>query len=154
MDDLILARAFHVIGVVIWIGGVAMVTAVLLPARFRSLDQHLEAFELIERRFSWIARAMTVLVGATGLYMTWKMHLWDRFSEPSFWWMHAMVCIWFIFSTVLFVAEPLFLHQLFLDRARINPKTTLKVMKTAHWILLIASLLTIGGAVAGSHGWL
>jgi uncharacterized membrane protein len=32
MDDIAIVRAIHVISVVIWIGGVAMVTTVVLPA--------------------------------------------------------------------------------------------------------------------------
>src|SRR5262249_17393224 len=32
VDGIIVARALHVLGVVVWIGGVAMVTTVLLPA--------------------------------------------------------------------------------------------------------------------------
>lgn len=32
MDDVVTARALHVLGVVIWIGGVSMVTTVALPA--------------------------------------------------------------------------------------------------------------------------
>ena len=32
MDDFILARAVHVLSVLLWIGGVAFVTTVLLPA--------------------------------------------------------------------------------------------------------------------------
>jgi uncharacterized membrane protein len=41
IDDVTLARAIHVIAVVFWIGGVAMVTTVLLPAvrRFKSSDE-------------------------------------------------------------------------------------------------------------------
>ena len=35
MVELIVARILHVIGVVLWIGGVAMVTTVLLPATRR-----------------------------------------------------------------------------------------------------------------------
>jgi putative copper export protein len=43
MDDVIIARALHVLGVVIWIGGVAMVTMVVLPALRRG-DLGLIAF--------------------------------------------------------------------------------------------------------------
>jgi uncharacterized membrane protein len=32
MDDLAVARTIHVLAVVLWIGGVAMVTTILLPA--------------------------------------------------------------------------------------------------------------------------
>jgi uncharacterized membrane protein len=34
MDDLTLARALYVLALMHWIGGVSMVTLVLLPARF------------------------------------------------------------------------------------------------------------------------
>ena len=32
MNDLALARVLHLLGVLLWIGGVAMVTTVILPA--------------------------------------------------------------------------------------------------------------------------
>jgi uncharacterized membrane protein len=51
MDPLILARVVHVLGVVIWIGGVAMVTLVLLPIARASVDG-VALFEMVERRFS------------------------------------------------------------------------------------------------------
>jgi uncharacterized membrane protein len=38
MDPAIAARALHVLGVVLWIGGVAFVTTVLLPAVRRIKD--------------------------------------------------------------------------------------------------------------------
>jgi uncharacterized membrane protein len=38
MTDVIIARALHVLGVVIWIGGVWMVTAVVLPGLRRPAD--------------------------------------------------------------------------------------------------------------------
>ena len=109
MDDLALARALHVLAVVIWIGGVAMVTIVVLPAVRRGDlgPNRLQAFEAIERRFSWHARIATLIVGLTGLYMIDRADLWDRFRFAEFWWMHAMVAIWLVFSVLLFVAEPL-----------------------------------------------
>lgn len=32
MDDVVIARALHVLAVVIWIGGVAIATTIVLPA--------------------------------------------------------------------------------------------------------------------------
>ncbi len=32
MNELALARVIHLLGVVLWIGGVAMITTILLPA--------------------------------------------------------------------------------------------------------------------------
>ncbi|MCP4277102.1 MAG: hypothetical protein GY779_12205, partial [Gammaproteobacteria bacterium] len=53
----------------------------------------------------------------------------------------------------LFVLEPLFLHRLFLRRARENPEATFRIIQIMHWLLLTISLITVFGAVVGSHGW-
>lgn len=154
MDELAIARALHVLGVVIWIGGVAMVTSVLLPALRDDPDQtdRLRAFERLERRFAAQARIATLLVGATGFVMTAEMDAWDRFTSAPFWWMHAMVFVWLLFTFVLFVAEPLFLHHLFARWAREAPETAFAWLHRAHWVILTISLVTVFGAVAGTHG--
>jgi len=61
----------------------------------------------VERRFVWQARVATLLVAASGFYMVNRLDLWDRFRAIEFWWMHAMVLLWFIFTLILFVGEPL-----------------------------------------------
>lgn len=77
MDDVVLARALHVLAVVIWIGGVSMATTVALPAICRRDlgEDRLQAFRAIERRFVWQARTAVLIVGATDLYMTWQLDL-------------------------------------------------------------------------------
>jgi uncharacterized membrane protein len=56
MDNLIVARAIHVVGVVLWIGGVAFVTTVLLPGvrRMRNPQERVSFFERIELLLLWI----------------------------------------------------------------------------------------------------
>ena len=158
MDDVVLARALHVLAVVIWIGGVAMATTVALPA-IRRGDlgaDRLKAFEAFERRFAWQARISVIVVGLTGLYMTARLGAWARFAPAQFgqfWWMHAMVCLWLIFALILFVAEPLILHRRFHAWARTTPKSAFAWLNRAHWVLLALALVTIFGAVAGSQGW-
>lgn len=156
MDKAIIARALHVLGVVLWIGGVAFVTTVLLPAvrRMRTPEERVEFFERIEGSFAWQARVTTLLVGATGFYLVQAWELWPRFASPSWWWMHAMVLTWGLFTFMLFVAEPLFLHRKFLESARSDPERTFRRIERLHWVLLTVSLVTVLGAVAGSHGWL
>ena len=155
MDDVILARALHVLAVVIWIGGVAMATTVVLPAVRRGDlgGDRLQAFQAIEHRFVWQARTAVIVVGLTGLYMTWRLDLWDRFQVVTFWWMHAMVCVWLLFAFVLFVAEPFILHRHFRRWATEQPGIAFAWLHRAHWVLLALSLVTILGAVAGSQGW-
>jgi uncharacterized membrane protein len=155
MNDVIFARVLHVLAVVVWIGGVSMATTVLLPTVRHGIlgEKRLDAFEAIERRFIWQARTAVIVVGLTGLYMTERLGLWDRFRLADFWWMHAMVCVWFLFTFILFVAEPLLLRRHFRLRTTARPEVVLGRMQRAHWILLILSLLTTAAAVAGSQGW-
>ena len=93
MDDVAIARALHILAVVIWIGGVSMVTTVALPAIRRGDlgGDWLRALGAIEHRFAWQARIAVVIVGLTGFYMSARLDLWDRFRSAQFWWMHAMV---------------------------------------------------------------
>ena len=155
MDEMAIVRAVHVVGVVLWIGGVAFVTTVLLPAirQLKSPEERVEFFESIERSFAWQARASTLLVGVSGFYMTHVWNLWARFSDSAFWWMTAMVGIWLLFSVMLFIAEPLFLHRWFLESAKRQPEVVFRRIERLHRILLVVSLLTVVGAVSGSHGW-
>jgi uncharacterized membrane protein len=154
MDDVTIARVLHVIGVVVWIGGVGFVTTVLLPAvrRMKDPQERVSFFERIEGRFAWQARVTTLLVGASGFYITAVWDLWSRFESAAYWWMHAMVLVWIVFTVMLFIAEPLFLHRWFLVKALEEPEGTFRLIERLHWILLTISTLTVLGAVTGSHG--
>jgi uncharacterized membrane protein len=156
MNDAILARALHVLGVVLWIGGVAFVTTVLLPSvrRLKSPAERVEFFEAIEGRFAWQARFTTLLVGASGFYLAHAWNLWERFRLAGFWWMHAMVFVWAVFTAMLFVLEPLVLHRKLLEMSRTDPERTFRRIEIMHWVLLAISLVTVVGAVAGAHGWI
>jgi uncharacterized membrane protein len=154
MDAWGYARALHVLGVVLWIGGVSMVTLSLLPAAREAggTDNPLELFERVERRFARQSCWTTALVGASGFYLVYSLDLWARFAQPAYWWMAAMVIVWATFTLLLFVLEPLVLHRWFEQRARRDPAGTLRLLLRMHRVLLAASLATIAGAVAGSHG--
>lgn len=155
MNDAIIARALHVLAVVIWIGGAAMATTVVLPAVRRGDlgPDWLHAFKAIERRFVWQARVATILVALTGFYMTERLDLWSRFRSAEFWWMHAMAFVWLLFTFLLFVGEPLILHRRFPKWAAASPAAAFAWLHWIHWLLLALALITIFGAVAGSHGW-
>ena len=154
MTALILARALHVLAVVLWIGGVAMVTTVLLPAirAGTPAPERMRAFHALEHRFARQSRVTTLLAGASGVYMVWRLDAWDRFRSAGFWWMHAMVLTWAVFTLMLFVIEPLFLERLLARRAAVAPEATFRRVEWLHRGLLALGLLTIAGAVAGSLG--
>jgi uncharacterized membrane protein len=133
-----------------------MVTTVLLPAakRLKTPAERVMFFETVERGFALQARITTLVTGLSGLYLVYELDLWQRFARVEFWWMHAMVLVWVLFTLVLFVLEPSFLHRWFSERARHDPEPTFALVTRLHWVLLGMSLVTVAGAVAGSHGYL
>lgn len=155
MEYFTLARVIHVIAVILWIGGVSMVTTVLIPAikKMKLKEERIATFEMIEGKFAKQAKITTLLTGLSGFYMLYVLDGWNRYLDYKFWWIHAMTLVWIIFTLILYVLEPLVLHKIFKKYANENPEKTFRIMHRLHWVLLIISLLTTAGAVAGCHGW-
>lgn len=155
MDDVTLARAFHVLAIVHWIGGMAFVTLVVLPLARHAADPHegLALFESVERRFSAQVRLSVPVAGLSGFYMVERLDAWPRFLDPAQWWLGAMVLLWLLFMTILFVVEPAIGPRL-LEAGRSDPAGLLGRVARAHWLLLGAGAAVAGGAVLGAHGLL
>ncbi len=151
MNDLAIARAIHVLAVVVWIGGVTMVTTVILPVVRRGAGMPM-LLEAVERRFIWQARIATLLAAASGFYMVERLNLWERFQKIEFWWMHAMVLVWLIFTFMLFVGEPLVARMHGDRRTQAVSGRRLVWMQWLHWVLLLLGAITVLAAVAGSQG--
>lgn len=151
----VIARAIHVLGVVLWIGGVAFVTTILLPAikQYTSDEKRLALFEQLEGKFSFQAKFITLATGVSGYIMLDIINGWDRYLYLQFWWMHLMTLVWAIFTLVLFVLEPLFLHQWFRQKAAQDSEKTFNIVHRMHILLLSLSLIAVAGATAGSHGY-
>jgi len=110
----------------------------------------LTAFHAIERRFVWQARAAIIIVVAH-----------DRASRSV-----GQVPLRRLLVDArdgrsvgdlrvgLFVLEPLILDRHLGASAIRRPAATFAWLAALHWLLLTLSLITIVGAVAGSHGWL
>lgn len=151
-DSFTLARVVHVVAVLAWIGGVWFVTFTVMPGIIRSEqpEERLSAFHRIEAGFAPQARWWVLMAGLSGFWMAWEADLWGRFADPHFWWMHAMVALWLVFMAMLFVAEPLFLHRRM--AASPSPAADFARMRWMHVVLSLAGLVTVIGAVGGSHG--
>ena len=137
-DYFILARTLHVAGVVIWIGGVAFVTTVLIPSLKEITDtgNRLELFEQLEGKFAFQARIVTLITGISGYYMLDFMNAWDRYQQLQFWWMHLMTFIWVVFTVMLFVLEPLVLHRWFRKQATKDSKNAFVWLHRMHKVFL------------------
>jgi len=155
MEYFTFARIVHIVAVILWIGGVSMVTTVLIPAikKMKSKEEQIETFETIEGRFATQAKITTLLTGLSGFYMLYELDAWNRYLDYRFWWIHAMTLVWVLFTLLLYVLEPFFLHKVFKQYATRDPEKTFRIMHRLHWVLLVISLITTAGAVAGSHGW-
>lgn len=154
MESYVFARIIHVVCIVLWIGGVAMITMVVLPSITDvPAERRLQVFESIESRFSLQAKITVMLAAVSGFYMVYVTDTWNRYLQIQFWWLHAMTAIWLLFAMLLFILEPLFLHRWFRENAAADIDGTFRLIRRMHWLLLCLSLLTIAGAVSGAHGW-
>ena len=156
MDDLTLARAVHVLAVIHWIGGVAFVTAVILPALavFEEPSRRLALFEAIEHSFSAQVKVSVPLAGLSGAYMAWRLDSWGRFFEQAGWWLAAMVLVWALFMALLFVVEPLVLRGRFRRRVAADPAVTFRIIQRAHVVLHAMGMGGAAAGVLGAHGLL
>jgi uncharacterized membrane protein len=156
IDGFILARTIHVLALVHWIGGVAVVTTIVLPNARRLPDarEAIGYFETFERRFAPQARVSVLLAGLSGAYMLMALDAWDRFRYVSFWWLHLMVAIWVVFALMIYVAEPLVIHRLFHDYALRNKDRAFALAIRLHALALCMSVLAIGAGMYGAHGGL
>jgi heme/copper-type cytochrome/quinol oxidase subunit 2 len=78
---------------------------------------------------------------------------WSRYLSSEFWWLHLMTAVWALFTLVLFVLEPLFLHCWFHSQAEKNSERAFAVLQWMHVVLFSLSLIAIVGAVAAAHGF-
>jgi len=154
-DLFVIARSMHVLAIIFWIGGVAFITTVLLPALNKMIakEQRVTLFEQLEHKFAWHAKVATIVTGISGYYMLDFLNAWQRYQDIHFWWLHLMTLVWFIFTLVLFVLEPLFLHRWFIEHAKKDSDKTFARLQRMHYLLLSLSLLAVFGAMAGSHGY-
>jgi uncharacterized membrane protein len=155
MNELTIARAIHILSIVIWMGGVTFVTIVLIPTIRRSSFRGNECylFNTIENRFARIARALVLLAGFSGFYMVYQLDAWHRFWELRYFWMHAMVLLWLMFVLALFLIEPFFIK----DHGRVvkdgHSFGNLQKTQVVHLLILMLSLITIFISVLGAHGF-
>jgi uncharacterized membrane protein len=153
MSGLSIAIAIHLLSVVWWIGGLAFVTAVFLPAVRGGLGGDArQSFQQIEKRFAPQARIAVLLTGASGAFMLWRLHTWAWLSQPAFWWLDAMIAYWLLFMVLLFVLEPAGVLKRMMAGAS-DPAQGWRRMHYFHMVMLLIALAIVAAAAAGSHGF-
>lgn len=137
----------HVLGIVWWLGGVALITTVYLPMlHFLPNQERKVRIEQIEGRFAWQARISILVIGGTGFWMLSRMGGPQLLELRQAWWLNFMIFVWLLFFLMLFVFEPL----------RMLDKTGLIEHRVAflvlHVILLILALMVVACGILGSRG--
>ena len=122
-------------------GSAASPSSLSSPCRSRcaATDARSESwklFEAIENRFAAQVRWSIPLVGATGLWITFRLDLWPRFADLGSWWMDAMVFVWAMFMLIVFAVEPLVHRRLAAQAARDPARPPAKTQARAHLVLL------------------
>ena len=70
MEGFVLAKMVHILAIIFWIGGVAMVTMVLIPAIRKDVsdENKVSTFDMLEDRFARLVKFAVLLAGASGFY--------------------------------------------------------------------------------------
>lgn len=143
MATLDILLAFHVLGVVWWVGGVSMVTATLLPIFNRlPADERIQRIKQLEHRFANQARVAVLVVGITGFWMYALVP--DAIART--WWVGLMLLVWVLFTVLLFIAEPLRLP------AKLGLIHKPAAFLGLHAVLLTLALAAVFCGVIGARG--
>jgi hypothetical protein len=135
--------AIHVLSLVWWIGGVATVTASLLPLFGRlPAEQRIWWIQRFEGRFANQARVAVLLAGISGFWMYALL----PGAITHTWWIGLMLLVWVLFAIMLFMAEPLRLP------ARLGLIQDPRKFLMVHAVLLVLALVAIAGGVIGARG--
>ena len=148
-----LLMAVHVLGVVLWIGGVAFVTIIVFPmlTRIEGSIEKVIFFQGVEHRFAKIVKICVAIVGITG---GWLLSITDGWSRLFTW--HGigitlMLIVW-IFYLLVLLFEGRFFRIIFKGAAQQDMSKIFMKLTAFHWLILGLSLLTIFLAVFAENG--
>jgi uncharacterized membrane protein len=142
----------HVIGVIIWIGGVAFVTMVIFPMMYRtegSLEKAL-LFQGVEHRFSGLVRWLIAIVGGTGFYLLSVKYGFSILSTQRGLGIVIMLFVWTFYTAVLLLEKKIF-GKIFADPETIDMDRALKMINAMHWVLLTVSFSAVSGGIWFAH---
>ncbi|MCK5237437.1 MAG: hypothetical protein KAR06_10685 [Deltaproteobacteria bacterium] len=149
----------HLIFVILWIGGLAFITMLVLPAVIRTPDslEKVLQFQRIEHRFAPIARVYSAIVGISGFVMMfmmgWQGVIFTAAGLPLLF----MTLVWCFWTVMLFGLEPIIIKKMLDNMAKDPDEMTInsvfKRMNVLHWVLLFVSLLASAAGAVFAHGF-
>jgi uncharacterized membrane protein len=133
----------HVLAIVIWIGGVAFVTAIIFPTLAGMEDSMAKVsfFMGFERRFQFLAKICVIVAGGSGILLFWQRGGFSSLSGDEAFLLGYKFLIWLIFAVLLFGAEKRLMGSLVSEQTA--PQNALRRLAVFHWVVLILSLIAI-----------
>lgn len=133
----------HVLSIVVWIGGVAFVTAIVFPTLAGMEDSMAKVnfFMGFERRFQFLAKVCVVLAGASGILLFWQRGAFSTLASDEAFLIGYKFLVWAVFALLLFGGEKRLMGALVSGET--SPETAFKRLAIFHWVVLILSLFAI-----------
>ncbi len=142
----------HVIGVIIWIGGVSFVTTVIFPMMYKtegSLEKAL-LFQRVEHRFSGMVKWLLAIVGLTGFILLSAKYGFALLSTREGLGVLIMLSAWSFYAAILLFERRIF-AKIFADPEKIDMNHALKLINGMHWVILSLSFLAVAAGVWLGH---
>jgi uncharacterized membrane protein len=145
--------AVHVLGVVLWIGGVAFVTMIVFPMiiRMEGSIEKVIFFQGVEHRFAKIAKISVAIVGITGAWILSETGRWSILFTKQGLGPTLMLLVWAFYVLVLLFEGRLF-KIIFKGEAQQDTAKIFFRLSIFHWVVLGLSLLAIFIGVIAGHG--
>lgn len=152
-----LMHIVHIITVILWIGGLAFVTSIVLPMAIKTPDalQKVLMFQRVEHRFAAIARIYNIITGASGFVMLFLMG-WHRllFTRAGIS-LTIMTVIWVGWFVMLFGLEPIIIRKMLDQMAKGGAKMDIDAifirLNRMHWFMVAISLLAAAAGAVFAH---
>jgi len=134
---------FHVLAVVVWIGGVAFVTAIVFPVLGRMEDSMAKVsfFMGFEKRFQFLAKILVIIAGATGILLFFERGGFGSLTNTEALLMGYKFFVWVLYFALLFGAEKRLMATLVSSNTPVEK--AFKRLTLFHWVVLILSLLAV-----------
>lgn len=153
-----LLHIIHVLTVILWIGGLAFVTIIVLPMAIKTPDalQKVLMFQRVEHRFAGLARIYNVITGASGFAMLFMMG-WHRllFTRAGIA-LTVMTMIWVFWFVMLWGLEPIVIKKMLAKMAKEGDKMDIDAifirLNRMHWFMVVISLVAAAAGAIAAHG--
>lgn len=148
----------HLLTVILWIGGLAFVTGIVLPMAIKTPDalQKVLTFQRVEHRFAPLAKWYNIITGISGFAMVWLMGWQGLYFTREGLALTFMTGIWLFWFVMLVGLEPIVIRKMLEKMAREGDKMDIdgifRKVKKLHWFMVAISLAAATAGVFVAHG--